>query len=145
MMIDDEEIGPGAPTSDDVTETAAPAAPEALVGEEIDEEADPADEKIIKAPTRTRTRRRTAARGPTIEGIPKAKLEKPEMAKEAWDKLAARFADAEIVDYGLTVTLAENDVVKHPKFGTGFVVEIPGARKAEILFEDGLRKLVFGR
>ncbi len=143
-MVDDEEIGPGDDDADadiDMSPT-----PEALVGDDIDDaETDDEEQDIIKAPTRTRTRRRTAARGPTIEGIPKAKLEKPEMAKEAWDKLASRFADAEIVDYTVTVTLTENDVVRHPKFGIGFVVEIPGARKAEILFDDGLRKLVFGR
>ena len=48
-------------------------------------------------------------------------------------------------DYSINAELTENDVIEHAKFGTGFVVELMSPTKVEVLFEDGLRKLVFNQ
>lgn len=47
--------------------------------------------------------------------------------------------------YAITMTLTREDLVKHPKFGVGFVTEIREGLKAHVAFPDGGRILVFGR
>ena len=39
----------------------------------------------------------------------------------------------------------ETDIIKHPQFGKGFVVEILSSTKISVLFEDGVRRLAVGR
>ena len=48
-------------------------------------------------------------------------------------------------DYNLKMELEEGQVIKHPKFGVGVVDVITGPMKANIIFEDGARILMFGK
>jgi len=44
--------------------------------------------------------------------------------------------------YSIKSTFSENDVIKHPKFGTGLVQSRVKANKIEVLFENGPRLLI---
>jgi hypothetical protein len=79
---------------------------------------------------------------PMIEGVPKAKLDKPEFAKEVFTKLSAKFPDAKPKKYELRASFLKHELVDHSKFGMGFVVEVLSPNKVEVIFKDGLRKLV---
>lgn len=77
-----------------------------------------------------------------IEGIiDEAELSDPEGQSRAWDKLQDKFGTDHPVEFDISADITANDVVDHPKFGIGFVVEKVNATKVEVLFEDGLRKL----
>jgi len=118
---------------------------EALDDPDYDEDAD--DEPVVARPAPKR--RSVLKKTPTIEGVPKNKLDKPEVAEQVWQKLQARLeerpGDAPPLAYSLRTKLVVGDVVEHKVFGIGFVIEVPGPQKVEILFSNGLRKLVHNR
>lgn len=64
--------------------------------------------------------------------------------KEAWVRLTS-VEGGEEKSYTIRLKLSEGDVIKHSKFGLGVVVEMTDSTKAEVLFEDGLRRLVCGK
>ncbi len=77
-----------------------------------------------------------------IEGeIDKAELSDPEGQEKAWEKLEEEFGTDHPVEFDISAEINANDVIDHPKFGIGFVVELVNPQKIEVLFEDGLRKL----
>ena len=77
-----------------------------------------------------------------IEGlIDDAELSNPEGQKRAWDRLHEKFGADHPQPFEISADLTANDVVDHPKFGIGFVVEQINPKKINVLFEDGLRKL----
>lgn len=82
---------------------------------------------------------------PHIEGVPKTKLTDAAVVEEVWQKLDDRFSDVEATPYALSVQLEEGSVIGHAKFGRGFVIEITPPNKAEVIFRDAVRKLIFGR
>lgn len=43
--------------------------------------------------------------------------------------------------YSLQGTFAKDELVDHPRFGTGIVLSVPSAGRVEILFKDGVRLL----
>lgn len=49
------------------------------------------------------------------------------------------------VAYNIKVALQRDDVIKHPKFGTGIVVALKEGNKATVAFPDGGRTLVHSR
>lgn len=79
-----------------------------------------------------------------VEGIiDSTYFESPESAVKAFDKLKEETNLEAAKPYSLDVELNENDTVKHPTFGVGFVLELISPTKVEVLFEDGeLVKLV---
>lgn len=99
-------------------------------------------EQAVKAnPKRAKMLRKRARH---IEGVlDSAELKDPKEAKKAWNKLSEE-TDTEIRrTYNVAEDYTENDVLEHPKFGVGFVVEIMSDKKISVLFEDGLRRLVY--
>ena len=127
--------------SDDIAE---PSDDDDFSGDDVFGDDDDEDATITEAAP-ARPRRRAGVRGPSVAGIPKAKLEKAEHAAEAWQKLDTEFLDQPAIDYTVKVNLNRNDVILHRKFGRGFVIDTAGPQKVEVLFQDGLRKLVHGR
>ena len=51
--------------------------------------------------------------------------------------------DKAFVAYATASTFAKDALVSHPKFGKGIVLEVEG-NKINILFEEGIRKLMHG-
>lgn len=101
------------------------------------------DEDVVSA--RPAKRRPVVKKVPTIEGVPKTRLDKPDVAGEVWTKLKAKHGESAAVPYKLSLSLKVNDIIDHKTFGLGFVVEVPSPTKADVIFSDGLRKLVHGR
>ena len=64
--------------------------------------------------------------------------------KAAWERLTAT-DESEIKPYTIRLKLMEGDIIRHSKFGIGIVVEMTDMTKAEVLFADGLRRLVCGK
>ncbi len=78
-----------------------------------------------------------------IEGvIDDAELSDPDGQVRAWKKLHQKFGDKHPRAFDISAEIGPNDVIEHPKFGIGFVVEQVKPTKVQVLFEDGLRKLV---
>ena len=46
------------------------------------------------------------------------------------------------IAYSIKSTFKENDLIEHPKFGTGLVQSALKANKIEVIFEDGPRLLI---
>ena len=81
-----------------------------------------------------------------IEGVlDTAELDTDEGKLKAWNALQSQAGDAKPRKYKLAEEYTENDVIEHPKFGTGYVVEILSSTKISVLFEDGVKKLAHNR
>ncbi len=104
------------------------------------------EDKIACAECNHEHLREVEAKGTPIQ---KSLLSAEDMAnanslKEAWARLTSVKGE-EQKSYTIRLKLTEGDVIKHSKFGLGVVVEMTDSTKAEVLFEDGLRRLVCGK
>lgn len=101
-------------------------------------------EKAVVANPKRASKHQKRAR--LIEGVlDKATLDTEEGAARAWAALQAQAGDATKRKYAMSEQYTENDVIDHPKFGEGYVVEIVTLTKVAVLFEDGIRKLAHNR
>ena len=64
---------------------------------------------------------------------------------EAWKRLTTQENESEVSPYSIRLKLSEGDVIRHSKFGVGIVVDMTDSTKAEVLFKDGIRRLVCGK
>lgn len=128
---DDEFGGPG---DDDF------GADEGFMSDGDDDEDDSSESAAVARP-----RRRVSTRQATVGGVPRSKLEKAEHAAKAWAELSTKITDDAPAPYSIRGNYAKDTRVDHPKFGVGFVIEVSGPTKIDVLFEDGLRKLVQNR
>ena len=103
------------------------------------------EEDAEPAPTRRSKRRAPARTIPRVEGIAKSKLDDPKMVQAAFAKLEKRLSDATPIKYSIREKLAIDTVVDHSRFGIGYVIGLPATHKAEVVFEDAMRKLVHGK
>lgn len=62
----------------------------------------------------------------------------------AWQRLTEG-NEGNALPYSIRLQLSEGEIVTHSKFGLGIVVEMTDTTKAEILFEDGLHRLICGK
>lgn len=109
-------------------------------------EGDDDEEEAGEPAAAPRPRRRVSTRQATIGGVPRSKLEKPEHAAKAWAELSTKIGGDDVpAPYSIRGSYAKDTRVDHPKFGIGFVIEVSGPTKVDVLFEDGLRKLVQNR
>ncbi len=61
--------------------------------------------------------------------------------ESAWRKEMERPSAPEARAYNIEMPLKTNDIVDHPSFGLGAVIDTIGSDKAQILFRDGMRLL----
>ncbi|MEO6776574.1 MAG: hypothetical protein ABI467_26765 [Kofleriaceae bacterium] len=61
-----------------------------------------------------------------------------------WNKLVGESPDGAI-DYTVNRAFTADELLVHPKLGTGVVTRVVDANKIEVLFREGLRTLVHGR
>lgn len=104
---------------------------------------DDGDEEVVAA--RPAKRRPLVKKVPTIEGVPKTRLDKADVAAEVWEKMKAKHGEAAALPYRISSAFRQGDAVDHKVFGLGFVLEVPSPLKVEVLFAEGLKKLVHGR
>jgi hypothetical protein len=104
--------------------------------------ADP--EQMVRANPKRQNRQQKLAR--TIEGVlDTAQLGTEEGAAKAWATLRSQSNGVKPRKYSLKDEFTVNDVIKHPKFGEGYVVEILTSSKIGVLFEDGVKRLAHNR
>lgn len=88
------------------------------------------------------------SRASTASGVKKATLTKSgkitaktaEELQQKWRKLVASSPSTPII-YGMTTEFARANLVDHPVFGIGMVIDIFPPDKADILFEEGIKSL----
>ena len=82
---------------------------------------------------------------PVVQKIVSAEdLATDETRIAAWERLTGG-EDLNVQPYSIRLKLAEGDIISHTKFGLGIVVEMTDTTKAEVLFRDGMRRLVCGK
>ncbi len=97
------------------------------------------EEAVVANPKRQAVQKKRAR---VIEGIlDTAELTTEEGRTKAWAALQKQAGDAKPRKYDMKGDYTESDVVNHPKFGEGYVVEILTPTKMSVLFEEGLRRL----
>jgi hypothetical protein len=62
-----------------------------------------------------------------------------------WEQAVMGRAPGEFVAYAMGLALTEGQLVRHPKFGDGVVIEVLDLGKVSILFETGSRMLAHNR
>lgn len=70
-----------------------------------------------------------------------ADMASAESLHAAWKRLV-QVDEGEIETYTIHLGLCEGQVIRHAKFGIGIVTQMVDTTKAEILFADGLHRLV---
>lgn len=104
-------------------------------------------DKTYEGAVRANPKRMTAAQrkkaASVIEGIiSDSELSNPKGQAKAWAKLQKKSEGAEATPYSIATEFTENDVVDHPRFGLGFVIQLLSPTKVEVLFEEGVKRLV---
>ncbi len=67
------------------------------------------------------------------------------MTPEDYEKLSREIDLSQSTQYNMRMDLELRQVVEHPKFGLGIVVELKEGGKANVAFPDGGKTLVYGR
>ncbi|MBN2432760.1 MAG: hypothetical protein JXQ27_14895 [Acidobacteria bacterium] len=62
-----------------------------------------------------------------------------------WKNAVEEAAPDQFKPYLMTGVFQEKELIEHPKFGRGLVRKILSTGKMEVLFADGLRRMVFNR
>jgi hypothetical protein len=74
--------------------------------------------------------------------VDRAGLSTAEELQAAWQKLCDKLDTKNPKPYSPKAALKMEDVIQHPKFGIGFVASMLSAQKAEVIFKEGVVKLV---
>jgi hypothetical protein len=69
---------------------------------------------------------------------------KPSAPEKTWDEQVDGKPDDQFVNYALSERYTKGQLVLHPKFGKGVVVDADATR-VEILFQEGKKKLGHGQ
>lgn len=94
--------------------------------------------------------------GPRPDRRPEIPAERPRGVRGAvpvppadsrqWEKRSAEVPpDAVVWDYRLTERYEKGDVIQHPQFGRGFVVQIPTDTSMDVLFRWGRKRMAMNR
>ncbi len=100
-----------------------------------EKEAKPAAPKAPKAP------RKTEPKPPKLTEAEK----KSQIALTEWRNAVEGVDDDEFKPYLLNGVYQEDDYLLHAQFGKGKVLKITGIGKMEVIFETGIRRLVYNR
>ncbi len=85
--------------------------------------------------------RRTATAGAKSR-TEKARTKSAASAKVRWEGLLEEHAETEARRYNVKETWAKDDIILHPTFGTGVVLEQLPGNKIRVIFEDSERILI---
>lgn len=79
----------------------------------------------------------TAAKKPAVR-----RTVDPKVAEQKeWAELRPNMNSSQAADYSMTATFKVGSLINHPVFGLGLVQEQSGARKIQVLFEDGKKTM----
>jgi hypothetical protein len=97
----------------------------------------PGDAKPAQRTTSTGV---TLVRAPRVSSVARAEQERRDR-EQSWEKAVTGKMLTDFVRYNAKESYKVGDLIKHPKFGDGIVVQVLDAHKVEILFRDEPRKL----
>ena len=97
-----------------------------------------------KRPTKTGTAKKRPTKA-AVARAQKAKLEAEAALRAEWEQATEGRNPSELTPYKLSIQLSPGLLLSHKKFGPGVVYEVTDEGKAQVLFEEGLKLLVFGR
>jgi len=106
---------------------------------------DYSDTEVVETAVRANPKRmkaRKSSRSVISALAGKADLEKPEGQLKAWTKMKDQTDLTLAKPYAVNAQIEDSDVIEHPNFGIGFVVEQLTDTKVTVLFEEGIKKLV---
>ena len=142
-----DEVDNQIETTEFVSESGLPdeefeeESPDSGVGDDADLTEVSCDDAVRANPKRLSAAQRNKASA-IIEGlIDDAELTRPDGQRQAWQTLYGRFDPDHARPFDIRAQLNANDVIEHPKFGIGFVVEQISPRKVEVLFSEELKRL----
>lgn len=77
------------------------------------------------------------------------KISQEEKAQQAilteWRNAVEGVPENQLKPYQLSGVYQEEDFISHAKFGKGQVRQVLGPQKMEVIFEDGIRRLIFNK
>ncbi len=88
-------------------------------------------------------RSRDYSRRPPTERTETAVAPKRAARRYSFDRDVADLSAEKAVAYGTAYRYTENDLIEHAIFGRGLVTRVEGD-KIEVLFKEGIKKLVHG-
>ncbi|MEO1271783.1 MAG: hypothetical protein AAFX99_27130 [Myxococcota bacterium] len=88
------------------------------------------------------SRRRKPARKAKRSRKSTKKAKPAEDTHAVWQRLCGSASDDDARPYNITQVYKPLELIRHPKFGLGYVREICSHTKIEVIFEDGPRRLV---
>jgi len=97
-------------------------------------------ETIHANPKRAKALKKRASLIETV--LDDAKLDSEEGVKEAWESLNQEVDTKIRKPYSIKEEYSENQVIEHPSFGVGFVNQVLSETKVEVIFEEGVKRLV---
>jgi hypothetical protein len=86
---------------------------------------------------------RSEPRAPRVSHVTRAEAARQDREK-TWEKATVGKAVTDFRRYAVSATFREGDLVRHSKFGDGFVTRIVDAGKVEVMFKDETRMLAQG-
>jgi hypothetical protein len=104
----------------------------------------PGEKKTSGGATGTGTTGTTRAAGPKAPRMSAAAtraLQAEADHRNTWEKAIAGKAMGDFVNYRISNTFEQGDLVRHSKFGDGVVTRVIDIRKVEVLFKDEARTL----
>ena len=69
---------------------------------------------------------------------------KPATPEKTWEEATEAKEDADFTPYAMSERFTKGQLILHPKFGKGIVMDVEMAR-VEILFQEGKKKLGHGQ
>jgi hypothetical protein len=101
--------------------------------------------KSAPAPVTTKAERSPAkagtARSPALSGRKLAAHEIERQRESTWEKAVLGKPMTSFRAYRASQTFASGDLIRHGKFGDGYIVRIIDRQKVEVMFKDGPRTL----
>jgi len=101
--------------------------------------------KSSPAPVTTKAERLPAkagtARSPALSGRKLAAHELERQRESTWEKAVLGKPMTSFRAYRASQTFASGDLIRHGKFGDGYIVRIIDRQKVEVMFKDGPRTL----
>ena len=100
------------------------------------------EKAVLATPKREKIVRRRS-RAEIVDGVD---FDDPDLVEKIWNQLEERNSGIRARKYNLKKgDYTETDVLKHDKFGKGYILEIISDGKIAVLFEEGVKKLAINR
>ncbi|MDR2387285.1 MAG: hypothetical protein LBE80_06850 [Deltaproteobacteria bacterium] len=112
--------------------------------DKIEDEPDEVEKPKVASKSRAKSASETrlAREDRELKEAKKQALEEIEVNKDLWNSLKSRLANASPVDYTLSGDYVQDQVLRHKKFGLGFVTKVLLPNKIEVQFEEFIKTLV---